>query len=102
LGAAVGKHARRSFLACSPEFLLTAIKRAEDGRGLIVRGYETRGQTHRVTMRLPGEVRQVQRANLLEEAEETLPVSRGGVRFLCRPHEIVTLLLRPTGGSGGW
>ena len=81
-------------LLAAPDFLLTAIKRAEDGRGLIVRGYETRGQSHRVTMRLPREVRRVQRANLLEEAGEALPISRGRVSFSCRPHEIVTLLLR--------
>jgi alpha-mannosidase len=94
LGAAASKDAGRSFIACSPDFLLTAIKCAEDGRGLIVRGYETRGQSHRVTMRLPREVRRVQRANLLEEAGEALPVSRGRVSFPCRPHEIVTILLR--------
>ena len=94
LGGAAGKSAGGSFIACSPDFLLTAIKQAEDGRGLAIRGYETRGQPHRVTMRLPGEVRQVQRANLLEEADEVLPISRGRVTFSCRPHEIVTLLLR--------
>lgn len=93
ISAAAGKDAGRSFIACSPDFLLTAIKRAEDGHGLIVRGYETRGQAHRVTMRLPREVRRVQRANLLEEAGEKLPVSRGQVSFPCRPHEIVTLRL---------
>jgi alpha-mannosidase len=94
LGAAASKDAGRSFVACSPDFLLTAIKRAEDGSGLIVRGYETRGQSHRVTMRLPREVRRVQRVNLLEEVGEALPVSRGRISFPCRPHEIVTLLLR--------
>jgi alpha-mannosidase len=94
LGAAASKGAGRSFITCSPDFLLTAIKRAEDGRGLIVRGYETKGQSHRVTMRLPREVRRVQRTNLLEEPGEALPVSRGRVSFPCRPHEIVTLLLR--------
>jgi alpha-mannosidase len=94
LSAAAGKDAGRSFIACWPDFVLTAIKRAEDGRGLVVRGYETRGQAHRVTLRLPREVRRVQRANLLEEPGEALPVSRGRVSFPCRPHEIVTLLLR--------
>ena len=94
LGAAASNGAGRSFITCSPDFLLTAIKRAEDGRGLIVRGYETRGQSHRVTLRLPREVRRVQRANLLEEPGEMQSVSRGRVSFSCRPHEIVTFLLR--------
>ena len=108
LGAAAAKDEGRSFIACSPDFVLTAIKRAEDGRGLIVRGYETRGQAHGVTIRLPREVRNVQRANLLEEPGEALPVSRGRVSVDCRPHEIVTLRLevsatsRPSGWPRAW
>ena len=94
LGDVASKDAGLSFITCSPDFLLTAIKRAEDGSGLIVRGYETKGQSHRVTLRLPREVRRVNRANLLEEAGEALPVSRGRLNFGCRAHEIVTLLLR--------
>jgi alpha-mannosidase len=93
LDAAAGKKAGGSFVACAPGFLVTAIKRAEDGHGLIVRGYETRGQPHGVAMRLPHEVRRVRRPNLLEESGETLSVSRGRVGFSCRPHEIVTLRL---------
>jgi alpha-mannosidase len=93
LSASAGKDAGRSFITCPPDFLLTAIKRAENGSGLIVRGYETRGQSHRVTLRLPRGVQRVQRADLLEEPGETLPVSRGRVSFHCRPHEIVTLRL---------
>jgi alpha-mannosidase len=99
LGAAATKDVGRGFIACSPDFLLTAMKCAEDGRGLIVRGYETRGQPQRVTIRLPHGVRQVQWANLLEEAGEELPMSRGRVSFTCRPHEIVTLRLEVSATS---
>lgn len=94
LGGAASRAAGRSFLAASPDFLLTAIKRSEGGLGLTVRGYETRGEAHRVTLRLPRQVRMVQRANLLEEPGKELPVSRGRVSIPCRPHEVVTLLLR--------
>ena len=94
LGAAASEEAGRSFLAASPDFVLTAIKRSEAGFGLTVRGYETRGEAHRVTLRLPPQVSVVQRANLLEEPGEALHVSGGKVSFPCRPHEVVTLLLR--------
>jgi alpha-mannosidase len=94
MGAPASKHAGQSFIACSPDFMLTAVKQSEDGAGLTIRGYETRGQAHSVTIRVPREVRSVQRANLLEETESTLPLRRGRVSFSCRPHEIVTLLLR--------
>jgi alpha-mannosidase len=93
LGTPNRKVAGRSFIVCSPDFLLTAVKRAEDGRGLVVRGYETKGEPHRVTLRLPREVRNVHRANLLEETGEDLVISRGRVKFSCRPYEIVTLRL---------
>jgi len=92
-GDAVLQKTGQSFLSCSPDCLLTTVKRAENGQGLIVRGYETRGQTHCVTMLLPGTVRRVQRVSLLEEPSETLPVSRRRVKLICRPHEIFTLSL---------
>jgi alpha-mannosidase len=93
LSAPARKDIGQSFIACYPDFLLTAIKRAEDGRRLIVRGYETRGQSHRVTMRLPRGVLKVQFANLLEEGGEAIPISYRRVNFTCRPHQIVTLVL---------
>ena len=61
---------------------------------VILRGYETKGEAHPVILRLPRTVKQVRRASLLEEPAEELPVSRGQVKFACRPHEIVTLRLR--------
>ena len=94
LGQTLRGAAGRSFLACSPDFVLTALKQAEDGGGLILRGYETKGEAHPVILRLPRTVKQVRRASLLEEPAEELPVSRGQVKFACRPHEIVTLRLR--------
>jgi alpha-mannosidase len=91
LSGAVSRQGDSSFTTCGPGFVLTAIKGAENGHGLILRGYETLGQAHRVTLKLPKGVRLVQRTSLLEEMVEALPLVQGTVRFLCRPHEIVTL-----------
>ncbi len=86
--------ARKSFLRALPDFDVTAFKGAEDGKGWILRGYETRGETHDVTIELPKGISRVQRVSLLEEPMEALQVRRGTVALRCRPHEIVTLRLQ--------
>jgi alpha-mannosidase len=93
LGPAVRRQTGRSFLACSPGFVLTALKRAESAEGLILRGYETTGEAHQVSLRLPRTVKRIHRASLIEEPADKLPISRGQVEFSCRPHEIVTFWL---------
>jgi alpha-mannosidase len=82
-----------SFIRSSPGFLLTAIKQAENGSSLVIRGYETGGQAHRVSLQLPQGIQRVDQANLLEEPIQPLPISRGRVSFPCQPHEIATFLL---------
>jgi alpha-mannosidase len=82
----------KSFIRFSPDFIMTALKQADSGRGLVVRGYESRGEKHRVTMTLPDQVREIFRASLLEEAQTAIPVAKT-IEFDCAPHEIVTFLL---------
>jgi len=94
LSRGVRRRSGESLLSAGPDFLVTALKRAEDGEGWILRGYETRGEAHAVGIRLPRLIQRVRKASLLEEAEETLPLHDQGVRFECRPHEIVTLRLQ--------
>jgi alpha-mannosidase len=84
-----------SFVSFGPDFIVTALKVAQDSRGLIVRGFEARGQPHTVTMRVSSWVKNVCRASLLEEPGELLAIVHGTVEFACAPHEIVTLLLKP-------
>ena len=82
-----------SLVAFGPDFIMTALKVAENGQGLIVRGFETRGEAHAVTLRVAPWVRKVVRATLLEEPGDPLSLKDGAVEFACAPHEIVTLLL---------
>jgi len=95
LGPAARNDGGRSFICFEPDFIMTALKQAQSCEGLVVRGFETRGQAHTVTINVPSWAREVRHASLVEEPGELLTVTEGTAVFSCRPHEIVTLLLIP-------
>ena len=80
-------------LAAPPEFAVVAVKEAESGRGVVVRGYETTGRARTLHMDLPRWVTNVSRTDLLENEEQSLPITDGSIEIACAAHEIVTLLL---------
>jgi alpha-mannosidase len=90
---------KRSFLKIEPtSVILSALKRAEDGDGVILRFYETKGEKADAEITLfkaPTEVRVV---NMLEEedAELAKAVKQDGksLTLLVNPFEIVTLKLK--------
>ena len=87
--------AKHSFLEVeSGHFEVTALKKAEEGRDLILRGHENQGKAGRVGIRLALPVQQVWRADLLEQPGKELAISQGKVQFDCQPFEFVTLRLR--------
>lgn len=74
---------------------LGALKRAEDGEGLILRLYEPHGARGRSTLRFGDPPVRVRRTNLLEEPGEELGVEDGAVCLEVRPFEVVSLLVEP-------
>jgi alpha-mannosidase len=85
-----------SFLACTAtHFVIETVKRAEDGHGLILRGYEYQRQRGAVTLTTRFPLQQAWRTNLLEEAPVPLAVASNQVTFFVKPYEIVTLRLIP-------
>ena len=70
---------------------LGSLKRAEDGRGVILRLYEPHGARGRCALRFALPVQRAERANLLEEQEGHVDVADGVVGFEVRPFEVVTL-----------
>jgi mannosylglycerate hydrolase len=82
-----------SFVQSSaPEFVLSAVKTAEDGRGWLARGYNLSGGAVDVALRSLLPFQSAARVNLAEEFLSELP-SDGDqqVRFTARPHEVVTV-----------
>jgi alpha-mannosidase len=73
--------------------MLDSVKRAEDGKGLVLRLYEAHGGRGTARLRLARPVAAAARATLLEEPLEALEVRDGAVVVAFRPWEIVTVRL---------
>jgi alpha-mannosidase len=98
----------RSFMELRPDnLLLTAVKKAEDGSGVVIRFYETKGEKTRANLDLAWEISKACHVNLLEEEvadvgfDSSIPVQFGGMGISfsssleldVEPFEIVTLKL---------
>jgi mannosylglycerate hydrolase len=78
----------------STAFQVSAIKRAEDGDGLIVRVYNTLDDAAQTTIDVPLANGRVSSVNLNEEHIRDLDRNGDGVHITARPNEIVTLRWR--------
>lgn len=94
-GAASGRlPAKKAYFTCAQDnVVLDTIKRAEDGRGIIIRLYESCGSktTAAVTSALPFQY--AAECNLMEQEERELPVLENGISFTIKPYEIKTFKL---------
>jgi alpha-mannosidase len=78
---------------------LEALKRSEDGAGLIARIWETHGHSSTVSVRLPDGTRQAEIVNLLERDPQPLTIEDGKVQLALAPFQIVTLKLQTGTGA---
>jgi alpha-mannosidase len=78
----------------SDAFQVSAIKRAEDGDGVILRVYNTMPHEAETTVDIPQLTGTVSMVNLNEEQIADVPRVQGGVPVVARPNEIVTLRFR--------
>jgi alpha-mannosidase len=85
--------ATAGFLSLEPaNLILTAMKKAEDDEGVVVRFYEAEGCQAHANLRLFRPIKQAWKTNLIEDEEQPLtPSGDGSIQFLVRPWEIVTL-----------
>lgn len=77
-----------------PGVIISAVKRAEDGDLLIVRLMEVHGATSTIRLRCAARIGSAHLGNLLEEADEALPVADGVVTLRLPPWSLRTVLLR--------
>jgi len=75
--------------------VLSAVKPAQAGSGMILRCYNARRERVVGAWRLPDGIRTAHRVRADEREAEPLVVEGRGhtVRFLAEPHEIVTILI---------
>jgi alpha-mannosidase len=81
-----------SFLSAdNPNVVIETIKKAEDGKGIIVRLYESLRKRGTVTLTAGFKIAEVYRSNLLEENLTKLEHSANEIKLSVRPFEIITL-----------
>jgi alpha-mannosidase len=77
------------------ELALGSLKRAEDGRGVILRLYEPHGARGPATLRFASGIERAERVDLLEEHEGTVEARGDEVLLDVRPFEVLTLRVQP-------
>ena len=77
----------------SGHFEVTALKKAEDGRGYILRGHETEGQPGTVRLHLDLPFQDASFTDLAERQAQPAHLEQGTIQFECKPFQFVTLRL---------
>ena len=87
--------ARHSFVQVQPEnIVLTAVKKAEDDDGLILRFYESAGKEADVKLQLPPGAESAAETDLMEKYVAPLSVQNDTITVHTRPYEIRTVEVR--------
>ena len=94
LGRLDGGRAMPSIAVDPSRAVATALKPADDGRGVILRLWETAGAKGSLSLRVSGYQR-LTRTDLLERDEEALAASAGAVELMTRPLGFASLRLEP-------
>lgn len=77
----------------SQHVVLDTVKPAEDGRGFILRFYESAGGREEISLRWPYSINRVYDSNALEEAGEEIPVTEDRITLKFLPYEIKTVFI---------
>lgn len=94
-----------SFVSIEPEnVLLTAMKKSEDGDGLVLRFFEWAGRDSQVTLHVPHGAASAKQTNLMEMPESSPVIAKNGVVSLrVGPYSINTVEVKFAGtGVGYW
>jgi alpha-mannosidase len=95
-GAPGAESSQKQFMAVDAEnVIIETIKQAEDGRGIIVRLYESQRRRGEVTVQPGFPLQAAMLTNLLEDDETQLETDGATVKLPIKPYEIITLRLIP-------
>lgn len=84
-----------SFLQVQQDnIIVSALKKAEDDKGLIVRFYEWEGKEGPVTLQVPPGADSASETDLMEKPLSTLPVKSGAIKVPTKPYEIKTIKIK--------
>jgi alpha-mannosidase len=74
--------------------IIDTIKPAEDGKGFVVRLYESSGAATRAKLRFGAKVTKLRMSNTLEDDGAAVPVNANTATITLRPFQIATLRAR--------
>lgn len=87
-----------SFVAANqPNIVIETVKKAEDGKGFIIRLYESQRKRGKFTLMTDFPLAEAWRANILEENQQRLKTEMQCVFCNIKPYQILTLRLVPRG-----
>jgi alpha-mannosidase len=78
-----------------PNVIIETIKGAEDGRGLIVRLFESQRKRSRCVLSTGFQLAEAWKVNILEENQELLDTSEDYIQFDIKPYQILSFRLLP-------
>jgi alpha-mannosidase len=89
--------AKGSFISHSPEeFVISAVKESEDGKGWILRGYNITAEPIQLNLKLLRKFNNILQVNLAEETLTTLnPGDDGIVSISVSGHEVISFMFLP-------
>ncbi len=78
-----------------PNLVIETVKKAQDGKGLIIRLYESQRCRGSFTLQAGFPVKKAFRANILEENQESLKIEGNQITGSYQPYQIITLRIVP-------
>ncbi|MBN1656684.1 MAG: glycoside hydrolase [Deltaproteobacteria bacterium] len=73
--------------------VLSALKKSEDGTGVVVRFFETKGSACKAIITVPDRIKAASVVNLIEDEEKKIKIKNNKLRIMVGPFEIVSLKL---------
>ncbi len=78
----------------NPEFVIETVKRAENGDGIIVRGYESLNGKLKTNVKFGFDIKQAEICDLMENKISDLPIENNSIKLSVSNFEIITLRVR--------
>ena len=78
----------------SPNVIVEAVKKAEDGDAVVIRLYESQNASARAVINFGFPIQSAEEANLMEEPIQPLEISGNSVMLVFKPFEIKTLMVK--------
>ncbi|MCQ2794954.1 MAG: glycosyl hydrolase-related protein [Bacilli bacterium] len=89
------QNVKHSFVSlAAPGVIVETVKRAHNEKAYIIRGFETMGSSHDVSLNVNVPFKKAYLADLMENNLKALPVKKGVIKLKVKPFEIFTIKIK--------